>query len=391
MKQRVFKENQEKLRYGYKAVWISILGNMVLFVIKIACGTFINSISLIADSIHSLSDSITSVIVLISFKASEKPPDEEHPFGHGRAENVAALIIAFMLLLVGAGIIRNAVRRFFDPPAVNGNLLIAGIIVVTIVVKEWMARFSFRVARKIESQALNADAWHHRCDAVSSALVIAAIIASYYGYFKVDALLGGLVAVIIIIIAGILTKQAASHLLGQAPKAEFINSIHDAALSVGGINGVHDILVHNYGHANIVSLHIEVDKNMELAQAHHLATAVENEIRNKLKASAVVHIDLHEPTQKLTAGKIKKVLNTIMQLSPEVVNYHDVKFTSSQGLSTLDFHVIVKYDMPVEDAHALSHFLTKRIQKELKGYAVSIHIEPCDEKCEICSRECKKI
>ncbi|MFC1704564.1 cation diffusion facilitator family transporter [Candidatus Omnitrophota bacterium] len=386
------KDNQEvseRVHYGYVAAGVSIIGNIILCVIKLWLGVLINSIALIADALHSLSDTVTSFIVIAGFKLSQKPADEEHPFGHGRVENVATLIISIALVFVGIGIAYDAFKRFADPPVVKGNFLIAIIVCGTIIIKEWMARFTLVLGKRIKSSVLVADAWHHRSDAISSALVIIAIIASRYGYYSVDAFLGIAVAVIIIIVAITLIKNASSYLLGRAPEKEFIQNIKELSLSVMGVRGVHDILVHNYGYSNIVSLHIEVEKTLELAQAHEAATLVERKIRDKLKASAVVHVDLHKDTSKRTGPKIKKMLDKIMRLRSEVVNYHEVNFTSKQGIHTLDFHVTVRYDMPVDAAHELCHFLTQKIQTQLKGYAINIHIEPCDIKCSVCSQECK--
>ncbi len=382
--------NTEKFRWGYKGAWVSIIGNIILFILKINLGLLINSISLIADAIHSLSDTVTSFVVVVGFKISQKPPDKEHPFGHGRTENIAALIISVMLVFVGIGLAQDAFKRCFDPPVVKGNFTIAAIILVTVFIKELMAQYSFRIAKKIDSQSLVADAWHHRFDAISSILVVVALVASYYGHFKVDAYLGIAVAIVIIVVAVMLIKKSSSFLLGKAPKKEMIKSIKEFALSVKGIKGAHNILVHNYGYHNVVSLHIEVAKTLNLTQAHQLATAVENKISNKLKASTVVHVDLHKDKSKLTNSQLKKVLKKILHSHKEIVNYHEVNFLSLQGIETIDFHVTVRYDMPVEKAHELNHSLTDDIKKHLKGYTVNIHIEPCDSKCEICSKNCDK-
>lgn len=308
-------EDKPRQYYAYLEAWVSIIGNSVLFIVKLIMGVLANSISLIADSVHTLSDVLTSIVVLVGFKLSGRPADKEHPFGHGRIESIATLIIAVLLILVGINFCTASIKRLINPPTVAGSYFAAMVMVISAGAKEWMARFSFNLGKKIESSALIADGWHHRSDAYASLLVAVAIIGAHFGFFSLDAAFGILVSLLIIIVGAQLLKSSSSYLIGEIPKNEFIEKIKRLAMDVPGVNGVHDILVHSYGERNIISLHIEVAKNLPLAQAHSLAETVENKIASSLNASVVVHVDLSQRSARPKPVELKKNCSGLFSVS----------------------------------------------------------------------------
>lgn len=369
-------KNRPRRYYAFLEAWVSIVGNTVLFIVKIILGLIANSISLIADSVHTLSDVLTSVVVLVGFKVSGKPADEEHPFGHGRMESIATLIIAVLLLVIGFNFCSVSIKRLIHPPVVVGTFFTAWVMVISAVAKEWMARFSFNLGKKIESSALVADAWHHRSDAFASVLVAIAIIAAHFGYFRLDAVFGIMISLLILWVGFRLLKTSASYLIGEIPRGEFIEKIHGLALEIPGIKGAHDILVHNYGEKNIISLHIEVAKDLSLEQAHSLASTVENKIANSLDASVVTHVDLRQKPTKHKPIGLERKLERILSSLPEVLNYHAINFISLENKDILFFHVLVRKEMTVEDSHRLYHRIESVLKKELPIAEINIHIEP---------------
>jgi len=369
-------KNRSRQYYAFLEAWVSIIGNTVLFIIKIILGLITNSISLIADSAHTLSDVLTSAVVLIGFKVSGQPADEKHPFGHGRMESIATLIIAVLLLVVGFNFCYTSIKRFIHPPVVGGTVFVVLVMVVSAVLKEWMARLSFNLGKRIESSTLVADAWHHRSDAFASILVAIAIIAARFGYFRLDAIFGILVSLLILWVGFRLLRMSASYLIGEIPKIEFIEKVSRFALQVPGIKGVHDILVHNYGEKNIISLHIEVAKNLSLEEAHSLATTVENRIANSLDASVVAHVDLRQVPSKHKPADLERKLYQILSSLPEVLNYHAISLMSLENKDILFFHILVKREMTVGDSHLLYHKIESVLRKEWPGTEINIHIEP---------------
>jgi cation diffusion facilitator family transporter len=278
--------------FGYLEALVSIIGNIILFLVKFLAGTSLNSISLIADAFHSLSDVLTSVIVLLGFKLGSKPADEEHPFGHGRIEQIATLVIAFMLLIVAYDLGRASVERIIKPVTVSFNMYVVIFMVISGVFKEWMARFSIFLGKKINSDTLIADAWHHRSDAVASLLVGLGLIFVKFGLFYIDGVFGFIVVVLLGWVGIELIKSSADFLLGKAPDKDLLSRIRDITLSVPGVLDLHDILVHDYQSSKAISLHIEVEDSLSAKEAHRIALEVQDRLKKKLKeANISVHID----------------------------------------------------------------------------------------------------
>ncbi len=286
-----------RAKYGYLEGTVSIVGNSLLFVIKLILGLFLNSIALIADSVHTLSDVATSAVVIFGFKVSKKPSDKEHPFGHGRAEYIATLIIAILLAVTGFGFIEQSIDRIMNAVELTNldySLTVVIILLFSAVFKEWMARFSFAIGKKINSDILVADAWHHRSDALAAVGVAISIIGSYYGYIVLDPIFGIIVSLIIIYVAILLGKTSSNYLMGQAPDKELIETIKEIAKSVNGVKDVHSISVHDYGNSKVITFHAEVDNNLTMDEAHNIADELENKIMEKKNHSTIIHMEPKE-------------------------------------------------------------------------------------------------
>jgi len=281
-----------RTKYGYLVAMVSIVGNLFLALTKGFFGLTLNSISLLADAVHTLSDVVTSFVVLWGFKLAALPPDEKHPYGHGRVENVATLIIALFLIGVGIEFGKASVERFFSHEVVEGSLLAAVFLVLSGLFKEWMARFAVSVGKKINSSVLVADALNHRSDAIISILVAAAMIAAMFGYYRTDAVIGLLVSALIIYTGGGLARNAASALIGEKPDPELVEKITATAGSVSGVKGVHKVEVHAYGQENLlVSLHIQVDPTIAVSDSHQIAALVKYCILERCGALTTVHVE----------------------------------------------------------------------------------------------------
>ena len=244
------KSPEVRAKYAYLEAYVSIVGNTILFVFKLFLGLLINSIGLITDSFHTLSDSASSIVIIFGFKASKKEPDAEHPFGHGRFEYITTLIIAVLLFIAALQFIWQSLIRIIDMVEIIAEdyvLFIGFAVILTAVVKEAMARFSIRLGKKIESPALMADAWHHRTDALSSVAVGIGIIGSYYGASILDPIFGFVVSILIIYTAFTLFKYSSDTLVGRSPDKDIMDKIKNAAGSIDGVCGVHEITVHDYG------------------------------------------------------------------------------------------------------------------------------------------------
>ncbi|HEY9055088.1 MAG TPA: cation diffusion facilitator family transporter [Rectinemataceae bacterium] len=282
-----------KRRLGFLEGILSSVVNTVLFGFKVWVGAAAGSVAMMADAWHTLSDTLTSLVVILGFWISGKPGDEDHPFGHGRAELVASVVIGTLLGVVGASFLKEAYLQLRDHRSVEfgmGAIIVFGI---SIIAKEALARFSFWAGKKTDSQSLVADGWHHRSDALASALIIA---GALFGkrWWWIDGVLGIGVSLLIFYAALSIVREAVDTLMGEKLDAKTAERLQELASSVlGPGNGIHHIHVHRYGDHQEITLHMRLSGGMELQRAHEIASAFENEIRSKLSMEATIHIEPH--------------------------------------------------------------------------------------------------
>lgn len=339
-----------RARYGVLEGWASIVGNTILFGIKLYAGILVKSTALIADAFHTLSDTATSVVVIIGFKLSQKPSDKEHPFGHGRVESVATVIIAVLLFVAGFELLKASIEAVRHPARTTASIPVILIVIGTVIAKQVMARFSFDIGEHINSAALKADALHHQSDALSTIPVLVALAASRYGYYSLDGIMGCLVSVAIFISAYQIMKDAVNPLLGEAPSPEFIRMIEDRCKHIPGVLGVHDIISHAYGQTRITSLHIEVCASERALALHRLAEKVEDEIGNVTHGQVVVHVD---PVNRDHPDymKICKSLEYIVSENDKADSFHDLRIVGeSEGPATAIFDIVTRETVPESES-----------------------------------------
>ncbi len=278
---------------GFLEAWVSIVGNIVLFLFKLLAGLALNSIALVADAFHSLSDVLTSVVVLLGFFFGSKPADSDHPHGHGRMEQVATLIIAIMLLGVAVSMGKGSVARILHQKPVHSNLTVVLLLLASAAFKEWMASFSVYLGRKINSTALYADAWHHRSDAIATLLVAVGLVVSPLGLFWLDGVLGLGVALLLLWVSWDLSRTSVNELIGKAPDPQIVELIRSFTCAQPGVLSCHGISIHDYTSRAEASLHIVVKERMSAVKAHGVAQGVEMGLKEKLgpQYTVSVHID----------------------------------------------------------------------------------------------------
>lgn len=271
--------------------WLSIAGNIILFVLKYWAGLVTGSIAIIADAWHTLSDSLSSVIVLIGAKISKKPADEDHPFGHGRADLISAFIIGILLLLVAFDFVIESYHTLRDGESSQFGTIAIVVMIISVVMKEALAQFAFYGARKTNSKVLRADGWHHRSDAISSLVILAGIFVGKY-YWWVDGVLGLIVAIMIGYAAYEIIKESIHSLLGESPDKELLDNLRKTCETIypHAINP-HHFHVHNYGDHTEVTFHIKLPHDMTIQTAHDISTEIEKAIKEKYGFVATIHIE----------------------------------------------------------------------------------------------------
>ena len=273
---------------------LAVILNVLLFGMKFWAGIITGSVALIADAWHTMSDSLSSVFIIIAAKLAAKKPDKEHPFGHGRWEQIASMLVAFLLGMVGYEFLTDSISRFQNrESAVYGALAII-VTIVSILIKELLTQYAFYLGRKHKNPVIIADGWHHRTDSLSSLIVLIGILITKFvsDFWWMDSVLGMLCALAIFYAAFKIIKEAVTKMLGEEPEQEFIEQLnieikekYDEDLQL------HHFHLHNYITHKELTLHMMLDKNMSIEKSHEIASSVENTIKNKFEIEATIHVE----------------------------------------------------------------------------------------------------
>ena len=366
---------QQRAQIGKFQGWISVIVNAVLFIIKFVLGLVTGAISLMADAFHTLSDVVSSAVVIWGFKEVEKPADEEHPYGHGRAEYIATLVISILLSVVGIEFIQSSIKRILDPQLIAVNWWMIAVVVVTIVFKELTARYAEFLSHRISSGTLQADAWHHRTDAISSLLVVIAMIAGRYGFYHLDGYAGVGVALIILWTAFEIARDAIDDLIGKPPTDEELEAIRQAAIGIDGVLGTHDITVHSYGSDKYVSVHIEVDARQHTLKTHDIAEAVEVAIDAKLNVNPTVHIDPVYTDHSLI-NEIKDFLQADLKNESVITSFHDVRIVDTADHKVILFGMNLNPGATPRERKDRFEELKNKLEARFQGFRLIMKISP---------------
>ena len=276
---------------GYLEGTVSIILNTLLFGLKYWVGMKTFSIAIIADAWHTLSDSLTSLVVIIGFKVSSKPADKKHPFGHGRAEIISSVIIGTLLAVVGVNFLIASIQRFINHQSASyGNLAII-VFIISVIIKEGLAQFSMRAGKKINSQSLIADGWHHRSDALVSFMVLVGIFMGGY-FWWVDSIMGIIVSLVIFYTTYIILKESISTLIGEEPSEDLEAEIRKIVTnSVSHDVKLHHLHSHKYGDNRELTFHIRLPVDMRLEEAHRITEKLEKKIKEEMNIETTIHVE----------------------------------------------------------------------------------------------------
>ena len=278
--------------------WLSIFINTLLFGLKYWVGIMTGSIAIIADAWHTLSDSFTSLVVLWGAKTSSRPPDKKHPFGHGRIEVIASVIIGAILATVGLNFLIESVRRLVNQePAAYKSLAII-VFAVSVVFKEALARFSISSGRKTGSRSLIADGWHHRSDAIASALIVVGILLGRY-FWWIDGVLGIAVSLVIFWATFDILRISISTLIGDQPDAELVEQLRALVAETVQLDvDLHHLHLHQYGQHKELTFHISLPQELKIREAHKIAHSLETRILEQMGLETTIHVDPKEQEER---------------------------------------------------------------------------------------------
>lgn len=370
------KDDKVRNSYGVVGGIVGILINVILFAIKLSVGLIVSSIAIMADAFNNLSDAASSLITILGFKLSNKPADREHPFGHGRIEYLSALIVAFMVMLVGLQFIKSSFERIVNPTTVIFELVPFILLFVSIFLKVWLSRFNKFMGEKINSAALKASSVDALGDVFTSTCVVISFLAANFTSFPVDGYIGMVVAVFIVYSGFSLVKDTISPLLGEAPDPELVNAIKEKVLSYDNILGTHDLIVHNYGPGKcMASIHAEIPSDISVVTIHEIVDKAEREISEALKIYLVIHID----PICVIEGEVKEAYEEILSLIDEydyIDSIHDFRVIGEGDVKNLIFDVVIECTKEcAETDEALINKISDRVKKIHPSYNCIITVD----------------
>jgi cation diffusion facilitator family transporter len=365
-------------RYGNFAGIVGIVTNLVLFVMKIIVGTMSGSIAITADAVNNLSDSGSSIVTLVGFKISGKPADSGHPFGHGRMEYIAGLIVSFIIVIIGYQLVVSSVQKIVRPQEAAYNIYVIAVLALSIVIKVWQCLFYRKIGKKIDSLTLIATSSDSRNDVLATASVLIAAAVTMLTGFNLDGYMGAAVGLFIIVSGMKLTFETISPLLGAAPKKELVEDIRRRVLSYDKIIGIHDLSVHNYGQCDCyASLHCEVPAEQDVMVSHDVIDNIERDFL-KEGIHLVIHLDPVVTGDERTNELKARVEALVKRVSPRI-GIHDFRAVWSLTHTNLIFDVAVPYQFEWSDQE-LVLILTERISELDPAYNAVITVDHDDVK-----------
>ena len=343
--------NREQVEDGaVRRAWGALCGfvgiglNILLFAGKLVAGTLSGSIAITADAFNNLSDAGSSVVTLLGFRLAGKKPDAGYPFGHGRLEYVSGLIVAGLILLMGAELAKSSVDKIFHPEAVTFSWLAAGILLASIGVKLYMYLYNRAVGKKIKSAAMSATAADSLSDTAATSAVLLAMVIGKLTDVQLDGWVGLVVALFILWSAVQAARDTISPLLGQAPDPMLVKEIESLVMAHDTVVGIHDLVVHDYGPGRcIISLHAEVPADEQVLELHDVIDNIEEELAQKLHCEAVIHMDpvvVGDPTVTALHQQVAALVKTI---DPRIT-IHDFRMVPGQTHTNLIFDAVIPFD-----------------------------------------------
>ena len=365
-----------KVRQGYGIISgaVGIALNIILVIIKFLAGTISGSIAIISDALNNLSDVISSVVTLVGFKLSGQEADEEHPFGHGRLEYVAGLIVSLLIIIMAFELLQSSFAKIKSPEDVTFTPVVVFILVISILIKFLMFAANLRASKAIDSATLKSTAMDSVSDVLSTSIVLISLFINHYTGLNVDGFAGIIVALFILKTGIDSAKDTISPLLGEPPSKEFLKDIEALALSYEGVIGVHDIIVHNYGPSRIImSLHVEVPEFMSLVEVHDIIDKIEKDLRRMYHCTAVIHMDPVYDSD-IKTREMKSWLKLVLEEIDPKIKYHDFWISESDNEKTVSFDLEVPYKYELKDEE-LIRMVTERFAEMEPDYKLDITVD----------------
>ncbi|MBR7172658.1 MAG: cation transporter [Clostridia bacterium] len=359
---------------GKFASLVGLFANVFLAAAKIGIGLMFGVISVFADGINNLTDCGSSAISFVSFKMSSKPADKEHPYGHERIEYICSLVVSFIILLIAFELFKESILKIISPKALDFSVVIIVVLAISIAVKCLMFLYYKAVAKKINSDILNAASVDSLSDCISTSIVLISIIIGYFTGINIDGYAGVLVSIFITIAGCKMLKEMTSKLIGQVPDKEIFDSVKERVMKNKEVLGIHDLNIYSYGpNKYFASVHIELDANMDSLVAHELIDDIEREFLTETNIILTGH---HDPTviddEEVTFMREK--VSKIVQEIDESYSMHDFRMVKGPTKTNIIFDVAIPFDAKLTEDE-ITTIIKEKIAEIDKKYKPVIIIE----------------
>ena len=346
-----------RTRYGMLASVVGIFCNVLLFSVKLAIGLILSSLAVTADAFNNLSDAASSIISFVGVKMAGKPADAEHPFGHGRIEYIAALIVSFLVIEVGFTFFKSSISKIMHPEEITFDPVPFIILILSILVKLWMAFFNNKLGKRIDSKVMLATAADSLGDDITTSATVISIVICHFTSINVDAIAGLIVSGIVIWSGVSIAKDTLEPLIGQRVPSELYQKITDMVESYEGIVGAHDLIVHNYGpNRSMATIHAEVPNDVSIEASHEIIDRIERDAKKELNILLVIHMDPVEMRDEEVLELRDKTSHIVHALDPEL-HFHDFRVLKENEQKNLIFDLVVPDSYTEKDANRVMHQL----------------------------------
>ena len=352
-----------RTRYGMLTSVVGIFCNVLLFSVKLTIGLILSSLAVTADAFNNLSDAASSIISFIGVKMAGKPADAEHPFGHGRIEYIAALIVSFLVIEVGFTFFKSSISKILHPEEISFDLVPFVILILSILIKLWMAFFNNKLGKRIDSKVMLATAADSLGDVITTSATVLSIIICHFTSINVDAIAGLIVSAIVIWSGISIAKDTLEPLIGERVPAELYQKITDIVESYDGIVGTHDLIVHNYGpNRSMATIHAEVPNDINIDVSHEIIDKIERDVKKDLNILLVIHMDPVEMRDEEVLSLREKTSRIVHALDPEL-NFHDFRVLKENEQRNLIFDLVIPDSYSEKDANRVMHQLVSLLHE----------------------------
>lgn len=361
-------------KYGYLGSITGIIVNVLLAVAKYLIGAASNSIAITADAVNNLSDSVSCVITLVSFKMANMKPDKEHPFGHGRIEYVAALIVGFIVELMGYELIKSSIDKIKHPEAVVFSVPALVVLLISIGGKIWLALFNGYLGKKIDSAAMSAVVTDSISDTTATTVTLISLIVSIFTDLPIDGYMGIVVSLFILYSGFGILKESIGIILGTPPDKELVDELVDYIMSHEEILGIHDLVIHSYGATRtFASVHTEISADGDLLKAHDTIDSIERHVKEKFGIELVIHMD-PIVTNDETTEKYYELIHKTVKDYDDKLSIHDFRVVEGPTHTNLIFDIVVPYRYKLTDKELMNE-ITELIHQINNSYFPVITVD----------------